>query len=82
MYSNGIAYLLWLGCFFGFCGLHRFYLGKPLTGLLWLFTLGLLGIGQLIDLILIPGLVDQANRRAAASLTVNVYHPRAGRLDE
>jgi TM2 domain-containing membrane protein YozV len=84
MYSNGIAYLLWLGGFFGFCGLHRFYLGKPLTGLLWLFTIGLLGIGQLIDLLLIPGLVDQANRRAAASLTVNIYQPpaRSGRRDE
>jgi TM2 domain-containing membrane protein YozV len=78
-----MAYLLWLGCFFGFCGLHRFYVGKPITGLLWLFTLGLLGLGQLIDLILIPGLVDQANRRAANALTINVYQrPGGGRRDE
>jgi TM2 domain-containing membrane protein YozV len=79
-----MAYLLWLGCFFGLCGLHRFYLGKPITGLLWLFTFGLVGFGQLVDLILIPGMVDTANRRTAASLTVNVYQRpgRSARLDE
>ena len=41
---------------FGFlpiCGLHRFLSGRVATGLLWLFTLGLAGVGQLVDLILI-----------------------------
>jgi len=41
---------------FGFvpiCGLHRFVSGRIGTGLLWLFTLGLAGVGQLVDLILI-----------------------------
>jgi TM2 domain-containing membrane protein YozV len=64
MYSTGIAYLLWLAGFFLVCGLHRFYLGRWVTGLLWLLTLGLFGIGQLIDVILIPGMVAQANLRA------------------
>lgn len=41
------------GFFTVLCGLHRFYAGKPWTGLLWLFTGGLLGIGQIIDLIFI-----------------------------
>ncbi|NJK47836.1 TM2 domain-containing protein [Candidatus Gracilibacteria bacterium] len=58
----GLAYLLWgLGCF-GICGIHRFYLGKPVSGLIWLFTFGLFGFGQFIDLFLIPGLSQERNR--------------------
>ncbi|MEZ6241960.1 MAG: NINE protein [Phycisphaerales bacterium] len=61
MRSNGVSYLLWLLCFLGLCGIHRFYNGKWVTGVLWLLTAGLLGIGQLIDLFLIPGMVRQSN---------------------
>lgn len=39
--------------FFGAFGFHRFYVGKIGTGLLWLFTLGLLGIGTLVDFVMI-----------------------------
>jgi len=42
-----------LGPMFGLSGLQRFYVGKVGTGILWLFTWGLCGIGQLIDIILI-----------------------------
>ena len=60
-----IAYLFWLAGLIGVCGLHRFYMGRWGTGLLWLFTLGIFGIGQLIDLVLIPGLVEKTNDRLA-----------------
>lgn len=55
------AYLLWLGFFFGINGIHRLYNGKVVSGLLWLFTFGLFGIGQLIDLALIPSMVESHN---------------------
>lgn len=61
MRSTGISYLLWCLCFVGFCGIHRFYNGKWITGLLWLFTGGLLLIGQIVDLFLIPAMTDRAN---------------------
>jgi hypothetical protein len=57
-----VAYLLWSLSLVGFCDLQRFYNRKPLSGTLWLFTFGLCGIGQLVDLFLIPGLVEQANQ--------------------
>ena len=65
MKDKTIAYLLWAACFAGVCGLQRIYNGKIGTGLLYLFTFGLLGIGQLIDLFLIPGMVRDANARLA-----------------
>jgi hypothetical protein len=40
---------VWLAVFFGYFGLHRFYVGKVKSGLLWLFTFGLFGIGWIVD---------------------------------
>jgi TM2 domain-containing membrane protein YozV len=57
---KSIGYLLWL---FGFTGSHRFYFGKPISGTIYFFTLGLLGVGWLIDLFLIPSLDRQADLR-------------------
>lgn len=58
-----IGYILWI---FGFTGSHRFYYGKPVSGTIWFFTLGLLGIGWIIDLFLIPSMDRQADLRFAA----------------
>lgn len=68
MKSTGTSYLLWLLCLLGFCGIHRFYNGRIITGLIWLFTGGLFLIGQIIDLFLIPGIVEDANRRFASDV--------------
>jgi len=57
---TSVGYILWI---FGFTGAHRFYFGKPISGTVYFFTLGLLGIGWLIDLFLIPGLNRQASLR-------------------
>ena len=59
-HSIVLGYVFWL---FGFTGAHRFYFGKPLTGILWFFTLGLLGIGWLVDLFLIPSMDRAAGFR-------------------
>lgn len=61
-HSKIVGYLLWI---FGFTGSHRFYYGRPVTGTIWFFTLGLLGIGWLIDLFLIPGMDRDADQRFA-----------------
>jgi len=55
-----IGYILWL---FGFTGSHRFYYGYPLVGTIYFFTLGLLGIGWLVDLFFIPAMDRKADLR-------------------
>ena len=55
-----IGYLLWI---LGFLGAHRFYYGKQLSGTLYFFTLGLLLIGWIVDLFLIPALNREADIR-------------------
>ncbi|MEB3349019.1 MAG: NINE protein [Cyanobacteriota bacterium] len=60
--SVAVAYGLWALGAVGLCGIHRFYCRKPLSGTLWLVSVGLCWLGQLVDLVLIPGLVRQANQ--------------------
>src|SRR5210317_2090399 len=65
-----IGYLLWL---FGFTGAHRFYYGRPVSGTIYFFTLGLFLIGWLVDLFLIPGMDRDADLRfTAGPLDYNV----------
>jgi len=59
-HSIAVGYLCWL---FGFLGMHRFYYGKRITGTIWFFTLGLLFIGWIIDLFLIPSMDRQADNK-------------------
>ncbi|NPA67166.1 MAG: TM2 domain-containing protein [Chlorobi bacterium] len=59
MKSKTTAYLLWF--FLGFLSAHRFYLGKFGSGILYLLTLQLGGVGWLIDLFLLGGMVEQYN---------------------
>lgn len=59
-HSLGVGYLLWI---FGFLGAHRFYFGRPVSGTIYFFTLGLLLIGWIVDLFLMPKLEASADRR-------------------
>ncbi|MGD8366490.1 MAG: TM2 domain-containing protein [Desulfobacterales bacterium] len=59
-HSKTVGYILWL---FGFTGSHRFYFGKPISGTLYFFTLGLLLIGWIVDLFLIPSMDRAADLR-------------------
>ena len=61
MKSSAISYLLWILGLGGMLGFHRFYLGRWVTGLLWLLTGGLFLVGSLIDLLIIPGMVRVEN---------------------
>ena len=65
-YPTKSKWVTLLLCFFlGGLGVHRFYVGKVGTGLIYLFTGGLFGVGWLIDffVILFGGFRDKDGRR-------------------
>jgi len=70
-YREGIGYALWCLWLVGLGGLHRIYMGKYGTGILYLFTFGLFGVGQIVDLFRMRRLVADANVRQGYAL-----HPR------
>lgn len=59
-HSRFMGYLLWI---FGFTGSHRFYYGRPISGTVYFFTLGLLFVGWIVDLFLIPSMERTASLR-------------------
>lgn len=48
--------------FLGVFGIHRFYMGKIITGIIYLLTLGLFGVGVLYDLLTLNGQISDLNR--------------------
>lgn len=59
-HSIVIGYILWI---LGFLGAHRFYYGKQISGTIYFFTLGLLFVGWIVDLLLIPAMNREADIR-------------------
>ncbi|SMF19956.1 TM2 domain-containing membrane protein YozV [Alteromonadaceae bacterium Bs31] len=57
-HSLAVGYIAWI---FGFMGAHRFYFGRPVTGTIWFFTLGLFFVGWIIDFFLIPSMEQEAD---------------------
>jgi TM2 domain-containing membrane protein YozV/predicted transcriptional regulator len=71
MNNTAYSYLFWAACLLGLSGCHRLYNGKIVTGLLWLFTYGLFGVGQVVDLLLIPSMVEEHNAKVRAKLGIS-----------
>jgi len=59
-FNRHMTYGLLAISFLGICGLHRFYLQKPKTGILFLFTFGLFGLGTIFDVLTINILIKHA----------------------
>jgi len=69
-----IAYLLWGLGFVGICGLHRMYLGQYQLGTAMLLTFGLCGVGQLVDVVVIPKAVRETNGKDESSDKASPAH--------
>ena len=69
--SKRVAYSLWGLGLIGLCGLHRFYVDRQKSGVLYFFTLGFCGYGQLFDVLLIPNMVDSFNSNVTKPIDLN-----------
>lgn len=70
-YSASWILLTFLGVF----GVHRFYLGKWGTGILYLLTLGLLGIGLIYDFWTLNSQVSELNQSRVSSTFISKEQP-------
>ena len=77
--STGMAYLLLVLA--GVFGVHRFYLNKPLTGILFLLTFGFGGFGILLDLLLIPSMVEAINGKLNPTLKTETAEEKLARWE-
>ena len=59
MFDYNLAWVLLV--FVGWLGIHRFYQGKPLTGILYLLTGGVGGIGLIYDVLTLNEQIDDLN---------------------
>ncbi|MDF5717457.1 MAG: NINE protein [Rhizonema sp. NSF051] len=66
------AYLYWCTILFGVGGIHRIYCGKYASGILFMCTGGFFFIGQFLDLVGIPGMVDERNLKIAMLRGTNI----------
>lgn len=62
------SYILCVVWFFGLAGLQRLYNGKIGTGLLYFLTWGFFGIGQFVDLFMIPTMVEEHDLKLKSKL--------------
>ena len=80
--SLPVAYILWF--FFGFLGVHKFYLDKIVIGVLYIFTGGLFFIGWFVDLFTLPSQVELYNLKIQNMYPLNHQKPylETGEMDE
>ena len=69
-----MAYLFWVPSLVGIAGLQRLYLGKFGTGILYLITGGLFGIGTIYDALTLPSQVREARLRAGYREAIGPIH--------
>jgi len=58
------AYALWAISLLGFSGLHRIYMGRWVSGILWLLTGGLFFFGTIIDFFMMQRMLEDSERGA------------------
>ncbi|MEQ9505005.1 MAG: TM2 domain-containing protein [Hyphomonas sp.] len=72
--SAGAAYFLWF--FLGFLSAHRFYLGKPVTAILQIFSYFLIigFVWWIVDLFLIPSIIEDKMDETRGRMTRDLRH--------